>query len=32
MQIEENLNFVKLDTGNSYQLAYPDNEWLSEDR
>lgn len=27
MQAEE--NFVKLDTGSSFQLAYPD--WLNED-
>ena len=32
MQVEGNINFIKLDTGNSFHLAYPDNDWLSEDR
>lgn len=31
MQVEENINFTKLDTGSSFQLAYSENDWLNED-
>lgn len=29
MHVEE--NFVKLDNGSAFQLAYPDTIWLNED-
>ena len=30
MQVEE--NFIKLDTGSAFQLAYPDSDWLDDNR
>lgn len=30
MQVEE--NFIKLDTGSAFQLAYADSDWLDDNR
>lgn len=30
MQVED--NFIKLDTGSTFQLAYPDSDWLDDNR